>query len=71
LIDDYDKYLSSIYKKVVITYLENNKTKVRIENTILSRLLFDRYSFYVVPTELSTRSVCSLANYRAAISHLN
>ncbi len=71
LLSDYDKYISSIYKKIVITYLENKNIKVRIDNHFLARNMFQKYSFYVVPTELSTRSACSLANYRAAISHLD
>ena len=71
LLSDYNRYNSSIYKKIVITYLENNDTKIRINNNILARFMFKNYSFYVVPTDLSTRSACSLANYRAAVSHLD
>ena len=71
LLDDYDRYTSSIYKKIVITYLENQNIKIRIENSVLAKMMFTDYSFYVVPTDLSMRSACSLANYRAAVSHLD
>ncbi len=69
--DEYTSYKSSIYKKIVITYLENSNIKIKIKNSILAKFTFEKYSFYVVPTDLSMRSACSLANYRAAISHLN
>ncbi|HRX63722.1 MAG TPA: VanW family protein [Candidatus Absconditabacterales bacterium] len=70
VIDEYNGYNDSIYKKVVITYLENNNFKIRIDKSILAKMNFYDYSFYVVPTYLANRSHCSLTNYRAAVSHL-
>lgn len=67
---EYNNYKSSIYKKIVITYLTNKNQYIKIDNSILAKFIFKKYSFYVVPTDLSTRSACSLANYRAAVSHL-
>ncbi len=70
VLDEYSEYDDSLYKKIVITYLENKDSKIRIDKSVLAKMAFDNYSFYVVPTYLANRSSCSLTNYRAAISHL-
>jgi hypothetical protein len=70
VLDSYKEYNASLYKKIVITYLENRDIKIKLSKSILAKIMFDEYSFYVVPTYLANRSACSLANYRAAISHL-
>lgn len=71
VLNEYNDFKWSIYEQIVITYLEQKWLKIRIDKSTVSKLLFDDYSFYVVPTELSNRSDCSLANYRAAIDHLD
>lgn len=68
--DLYKKYRSTIYERVVITYMEMKNTKIRITKDILSKFMFDQFSFYVVPTYMTNRANCSLTNYKLAISKL-
>lgn len=69
--DKYRQYQSSFYEKIAITYLESKNQTIRIDKSIFSRFLVDRYSFYIVPTDLTNRSNCSLTNYKVAISMLD
>ena len=66
----YNKYKSSIYEKVVITYMEKFGQKIKLDNKVLSKFVFDNFSFYVVPTYMTNRSHCSLRNYKLAVSKL-
>ncbi len=70
VLDKYKQYKSTLYEKIVITYMENNNRKIRIDKQIFSKIIFENFSFYVVPTYLSNRWNCSLRNYRLAISKL-
>jgi len=70
ILDKYRQYQSTLYEKVVITYMENNNQKIMIDKKTFSKIMFDKFSFYLVPTNLENRSNCSLVNYRLAISKL-
>ena len=70
----YDKYLKSrwtIYERLAILYRTKKDKKIKIDNEILAKLMFENYSFYSVPTNLANRWQCSLTNYKLAISKLN
>lgn len=70
----YDKYLQNkwtIYEKLAILYRTNKNKTIKIDNEVLAKMMFENYSFYSVPTNLSNRWACSLANYQLAISKLN
>ena len=71
VLDKYKQYKSTLYEKLVITYMENKNKKVMIDKKIFSKIMFDRFSFYSVPTNLTNRSNCSLVNYRLAVSKLD
>jgi len=71
IVDDYLKYKWSIYEKLAILYWNHEDKTIMIDNYVLSRLMFENYSFYSVPTNLSNRWACSLTNYKLAISKLN
>ena len=69
--DRYKKYKGTIYEKIAILYRTNKNRMIKIDNEILAKLMFENYSFYSVPTNLSNRWPCSLINYKLAISKLN
>lgn len=71
IIDNYLKYRWSIYEKLAILYWNHENKMIMIDNYVLARLMFENYSFYSVPTNLSNRWPCSLANYKLAIWKLN
>ncbi len=71
IFDEYLKYRWSIYEKIALLYLAENGKMVKIDNYVLARLMFEDYSFYVVPTNLANRWPCSLTNYKLAIWKLN
>jgi len=70
-IDRYRQYKSTMHEKIVVTYMENKWQTIRIDKESFAKLLFDRFSFYVVPTYLGNRWNCSITNYRLAISKLD
>lgn len=70
----YDRYLKNkwtIYEKIAILYRTNKDRMIKIDNEILAKMMFEKYSFYSVPTNLANRWPCSLTNYKLAISKLN
>jgi len=70
----YDKYLEykwTTYEILALLYLTNENQMIKINNNILSRLMFEDYTFYSVPTNLSNRWPCSLTNYKIAISKID
>lgn len=71
IFDDYLKYKWSIYEKLVILYWDHEGKMIMVDNYILARLMFQNYSFYSVPTNLSNRWQCSLTNYKLAIWRLS
>lgn len=71
---EYDKYLKyrwTIYEKLSILYRLSENRMIKIDNEILAKFMFEKYSFYSVPTNLANRWPCSLTNYKLAISKLN
>lgn len=71
IVDDYFKFRWSIYEKLAILYWNHENKMIMVDNYVLARLMFENYSFYSVPTNLSYRWPCSLTNYKLAISKLN
>lgn len=69
--DKYSKYRWTIYEKIALLYIRHENKMIKVDNNILSRLMFENYSFYAVPTNLENRWPCSLTNYKLAISKLN
>jgi len=70
----YDRYLKNrwnIYEKIAILYRTSENRMIKINNEILAKLMFEKYSFYSVPTNLANRWPCSLTNYKLAIWKLN
>ncbi|MCK9466914.1 MAG: VanW family protein [Candidatus Absconditabacterales bacterium] len=70
-LDRYKQYKFTMFEKIVITYMENKGQTIRMTKEMFSKMLFDRFSFYIVPTYLGNRGNCSATNYRLAISKLN
>ena len=71
---NYHRYLENrwtIYEKIAILYWTSKDRMIKIDNEILSKLMYENYSFYSVPTNLANRWPCSLTNYKLAISKLN
>lgn len=71
IVDDYLKYRWSIYEKLAVLYWVHENKMIMVDNYLLARLMFQNYSFYSVPTNLSNRWPCSLTNYKLAIWRLN
>lgn len=71
LYDRYQKNKWTIYEKLAILYRTNQDRMIKIDNEILAKFMFEKYSFYSVPTNLANRWACSLTNYKLAISKLN
>ena len=70
-LDRYKQYKFTMFEKIVITYMENKGQTIRMTKEMFSKMLFDRFSFYIVPTYLGNRWNCSATNYRLAISKLD